>query len=179
MALAKCRECKKEVSTKAKTCPYCGISNPGVKPSEMLAGIVGLAFIGFLAYHFIGGSSDEKSSPDVTPPVAEAPKMSDSDCRKDLSCWAEKSLGRAIYPCQKAVEHLANYSVRWVDGTFEMKFDHYRWLDQKAGTVVYIGDKAEFQNGYGAYQRVTYQCSYDPSTEKVTDAVANAGQLPD
>jgi hypothetical protein len=28
MALAPCRECKKEVSTTAKTCPSCGVAHP-------------------------------------------------------------------------------------------------------------------------------------------------------
>ena len=30
MALIKCKECGSEVSNKAKTCPKCGISNPGI-----------------------------------------------------------------------------------------------------------------------------------------------------
>ncbi len=29
MALTKCKECKKEVSTSAKTCPHCGVKDPG------------------------------------------------------------------------------------------------------------------------------------------------------
>ena len=29
MALTKCRECKKEISKSAKTCPLCGVKNPG------------------------------------------------------------------------------------------------------------------------------------------------------
>lgn len=29
MALTNCKECKQEVSTQAKTCPHCGIDNPG------------------------------------------------------------------------------------------------------------------------------------------------------
>ncbi|WP_262965488.1 tetratricopeptide repeat protein [Methylobacter psychrophilus] len=40
MALNNCKECKKEVSTNAKTCPYCGINNPGVIDSNRRIGIV-------------------------------------------------------------------------------------------------------------------------------------------
>ena len=29
MALVKCKECKKEISSAALTCPYCGIPEPG------------------------------------------------------------------------------------------------------------------------------------------------------
>jgi len=37
MALRPCKECGKKVSTLAKTCPSCGISNPGVKESSRLS----------------------------------------------------------------------------------------------------------------------------------------------
>ncbi len=40
MALNNCKECKKEVSTDAKTCPHCGINNPGVIDSNRRIGIV-------------------------------------------------------------------------------------------------------------------------------------------
>ncbi len=39
MALNNCKECKKEVSTDAKTCPYCGINNPGVIDSNRRVGM--------------------------------------------------------------------------------------------------------------------------------------------
>lgn len=46
MAIAKCRECGKEVSDEAARCPYCGIARPVRKPvgaaGILLAGVVGL-----------------------------------------------------------------------------------------------------------------------------------------
>ena len=36
MALANCKECEKEVSTSAKTCPSCGVPNPTAKVENML-----------------------------------------------------------------------------------------------------------------------------------------------
>lgn len=33
MALVECRECGKEVSTEAKTCPHCGTPKPAVQPT--------------------------------------------------------------------------------------------------------------------------------------------------
>ncbi|MDA1380491.1 zinc ribbon domain-containing protein [Plesiomonas shigelloides subsp. oncorhynchi] len=30
MAMTKCRECGKDVSTEAKVCPHCGVENPGI-----------------------------------------------------------------------------------------------------------------------------------------------------
>ena len=54
MALTNCKECKKEVSTEAKTCPYCGIDNPGVIDNKnRRVGVVVLALLDFLVYiHF-------------------------------------------------------------------------------------------------------------------------------
>jgi tetratricopeptide (TPR) repeat protein len=49
MALTNCKECKKEVSTEAKTCPYCGIDNPGViDNNNRRVGVVVLVLIIFL-----------------------------------------------------------------------------------------------------------------------------------
>jgi hypothetical protein len=37
MALVECRECEKEVSTEAPTCPHCGIPNPAPTPVAVVA----------------------------------------------------------------------------------------------------------------------------------------------
>jgi len=37
MALIKCKECGKDVSKKAKVCPYCGVKNPGLTLSSWLS----------------------------------------------------------------------------------------------------------------------------------------------
>ena len=55
MALTTCKECNKEVSTEAKTCPYCGIDNPGFSDPGVIASCghrrLGAAY--FLVYiHF-------------------------------------------------------------------------------------------------------------------------------
>lgn len=43
MALTKCKECGREVSASAKTCPHCGIQNPGVTAKAMLVGALAFA----------------------------------------------------------------------------------------------------------------------------------------
>lgn len=37
MALTTCRECRREVSTSAATCPHCGVPSPGQRPSAVNA----------------------------------------------------------------------------------------------------------------------------------------------
>ena len=33
----------------------------------------------------------------------------------------------------------------------------------------FTGNKVEFQNGFGAWQRMSYECTYDPVDEVVID----------
>jgi hypothetical protein len=57
MALTTCKECNKEVSTEAKTCPYCGIDNPGFSDPGVIdnnnrrVGVVVLALLIFLCIY--------------------------------------------------------------------------------------------------------------------------------
>ncbi len=52
MALTNCKECKQEVSTEAKTCPYCGIDYPGViENNHFLAGFIVLGLITILGIY--------------------------------------------------------------------------------------------------------------------------------
>jgi tetratricopeptide (TPR) repeat protein len=55
MALTRCKECKKEVSTQANTCPYCGVYNPGVieNNNNRRVGVIVLALLFFLFLYFL------------------------------------------------------------------------------------------------------------------------------
>ena len=87
-------------------------------------------------------------------------------CRRDLQCWGEKHSFAAILTCQPIIESYAKYDYEWVDGLFEPKLTRFRWNDRRAGTLSYTGNKVKFQNGFGAWQRMTYWCHFDPETEK-------------
>jgi hypothetical protein len=169
MALKKCKECGKEVSTNAKTCPHCGVKNPGVSAKDMIIGLLGLIFIGWLVTHC---STDEND-----PKEAQKAKIDDATCKLDLQCWGDKhNISAGVY-CDDSVEKLAQYSARWTDGTFETKFSHFRWLNKEKGTLTFIGDKIEFQNGFGAYQTHVYECDFDPASNTVLDVRAFPGRL--
>lgn len=65
MALKPCKECSKEVSTKAKTCPHCGVKNPCVTTKDILIGMIGIVVIVLVAISFLSSDSDEDSQKDL------------------------------------------------------------------------------------------------------------------
>lgn len=88
MALVKCRECAAEVSGKAKSCPHCGVSNPGRSKFGVVTAFVGF----FVALMLISNLGTGKGNVGPTvqanftripdPPVSYMPldgHISDSD----------------------------------------------------------------------------------------------------
>lgn len=178
MAMTECKECKQEISTKAKTCPNCGVKDPGTKASDVI--VLAVIILGIS----MCSSDDEPSTSNTSAPAKTAPKKTpeqiaaeEAACKKDLSCWGEKhSISAAVY-CDDYVENLAQYSHEWTDGMLEPKFSHYRWKNIDKGVVTYIGDKIKFQNGFGAWQNYVYECDFDPVTDTILDVRAQAGRL--
>ena len=64
MGLKQCHECKKDVSTEAKTCPACGA--PVKKPTSMSTLIIGGVILFLVVMAFIGGPSTNTSRTPTT-----------------------------------------------------------------------------------------------------------------
>jgi len=173
MALIKCKECGTDVSDRATTCVKCGapIKAPKAK-ARSGCGVIVLGAIGVGVVVMIAAGSRNHSQ-------NAASKSAEEACQKDdLSCLGDKGVvGAGVY-CKDPVERLAKYSVKWTDGTFELKFSHFRWADQTVGAITYIGDKAEFQNGFGAWTPVTYECDMANDNKTVLDVRESGGRLP-
>jgi len=159
MALTTCRECKKEVSTSANTCPHCGVKNPGTKTKDTAVGVIGLVVLVGIVYSCSGSDKPKQETTSSAtdqlqqPPVGEKKTADEvAACKLDLQCWGEKNLPAASVYCKTDIEKLGKFSSKWTDGMLEMKFSRYRWLDKSNGTITFIGDKIEFQNGFGAFQ---------------------------
>jgi len=179
MAMAACRECKKEVTSEAKTCPHCGISIP-VKPKPTAAAwLVTLGIIVVVVGLVYDGNKSTDATKPAEPPAKTAAQIQaeTENCKKDLQCWFEKTMPDASYPCQKSIEKRAKHSLKWTDGTFETKFSRMSWKDKDKGIINIIGDKVEFQNGFGAWTNMIYACTYDPNTQQVVDVLIDEGRL--
>lgn len=72
MALKPCRECKKDVSTEAKTCPHCGVSAPTKQPPSKL-GWVALGLFAVVCTAAIAGSG--KRSVEASPVAVESGQL--------------------------------------------------------------------------------------------------------
>jgi hypothetical protein len=83
-------------------------------------------------------------------------------CRQDLQCWADKNMASATRYCVPMIEARARVNYRWTAMIF--KFSQYRWINQNAGTVTYLGDEIEMQNGLGNWVRHAYQCEFNTDT---------------
>jgi len=71
--------------------------------------------------------------------------------------------------CQKAIPKLAKYAYKWTDGFLEQKFAYYKQIIEEAGVLTLVGDKIQFQNGFGTWVPAKYWCSYDVRTDSVID----------
>lgn len=174
MALKSCRECGKEVSTEAKTCPHCGVEKPTTPQPTAKDTITGLVFLVLVvagALTMCGESDSEKQA------KAQAKAAEDAKCAQELSCIGERLGITASGFCSDQVERLAKNSATWTDKTLEPKFSHYRWANTEKSAVTLIGDKVQFQNGFGAHVNMVYHCDVDVKTKAVIGVRANPGKL--
>lgn len=172
MALVACHECGNQVSTEAITCPKCGVKprkpeKPArqLKKFEIVAGLAG----GILAIGYLASNHDAAS--------VSADQRA-AQCATDLACMINKGTIAAGLRCPSQIEKLAKHAVRWTDGSLGPKFSRGRWLDASQGMVTMIGDKAEFQNGFGAWTPVVYECDLNKDQNAVLAVRVKEGRLP-
>lgn len=177
MAMTTCKECGKDVSDAAVTCPHCGIvlinqpasqsRNKGCSASALFGAAILMFFFALL----LSTCSDSNNS--------SLNSTKKESCKPDdLICIGSKGvIGASIY-CKRAVENMAKHNVKWTDETFEQKFSRFRWKNMGTGEITYIGDRAEFQNGFGAYTPVIYECDMAQDNKTVLDVRVSEGRLP-
>jgi len=85
-------------------------------------------------------------------------------------------ISASVY-CPRKVENLAKHSFKWTDGFLESKFTHFKWRDQAKGVITYQGNRVEFQNGFGAFTPIVYECDLAPDNRTVLDVRVQEGRL--
>lgn len=170
MALAKCKECKKEVSTSAKVCPHCGVKNPA--PSDTKAGIFGLIIIAAGAWFFFHDSDESEVSAKSTN-QEETAKVCASD---DGQCIFDSNWIQARKECRPLVEKSAKIDAEWTDGVISRMFTRYSY-DTEKNQMNFVGDKVKFTNSFNAKIPMTYICTFDLNTKKIVNFSITEGKL--
>lgn len=109
--------------------------------------------------------------------VAAKKVAEEAECKKEISCWGEKANTVATVLCPRLIERMARYDYEWTDGMLDVKFSHYRWKSVENAIVTVIGDKIKFQNGFGAWSHMTYECDVDPVTQTIIDVRVSEGRI--
>jgi len=180
MALIECNECGNEVSNKAEQCPKCGAP---IKPPKPLkkekkplgcgVWVVGL----FIVAIFIGVAEEGSKSGGKSAAKQLSESKPKKSCGDDLDClYREHKIDIAVQ-CSKAVERLALNSFKWTNAWHEDEFPYYRWKNKEQRTIVAMGDKIQYQNGFGAYINHRYYCRYDLNTKRAVKVEAEAGRF--
>ncbi len=100
-------------------------------------------------------------------------------CETDARRVGSRHVGAAATACKADIEDLAGHRVRWSDETSAVpRFARFAWRDRAQGTITFIGDQAEFENGAGSFQPVTYECDFDPAGGKARAVRVRQGRLP-
>ncbi len=164
MALTKCKECKKEVSTTAKTCPHCGVKNPGMTTKQTLGGclVLILLAVGF-GYYMASGDDDQA-------------KAVQNCSNTDTQCNFDKNLVDAVTKCKPLIERTAKHEFEWTDSLTDTIFSHGR-IDADKHQFTFIGDKVKFTNGFNAKTNMTYACTMDLKTKDIVDVRVTEGKL--
>ena len=79
--------------------------------------------------------------------------------------------------CSTAVENSAKNDFKWMSSDPIERFPKYYESNQGIPyEVVVLGDKVQYQNGFGAFIRMSYECMYNYKTDKAF-AVATQGKM--
>jgi hypothetical protein len=159
--LRKCRECGRDVSSEAAACPNCGAAQK--KPTSAVAqgcGCLVLAVIGFAIFGAIVGNNTSTDTPQPT----------DND-RADAAKWgvdiqdymkAKGAEDSAHISCMVEAEGRAKYE-------HKDDFDQPVWWKTDGKSLTITGKDVMLQNGFGAFEHITYVCTYDLATKTITN----------
>lgn len=99
--------------------------------------------------------------------LSDAEEAKESACKNDLQCWGPRHIWFADTACAPLIEAYAKFDFEWTDGWGE-KFDRARL--EGDGRITYLGNDIKFQNGFGVWSIMNYECTYDPATKRALRA---------
>jgi hypothetical protein len=207
MALVNCRECGTAVSKKARTCPHCGISNPGTSIAAKAGffSIIAIIIAGLFSLSK-GAHNPASAQPNIEVAAAnvQPAKAEQADAGwmsqhgDDPKALDDRFSGSAQAACSSGSDEylkgIASYNFAWdknAEGFFGDKFDKFSLRSAGSGMLSLLSTRAKLSNGFGAFQKISFYCLYDanrgevvryslfdPSFDAPTKAAAATSSLP-
>lgn len=146
MALKKCRECGKEVSSQAKTCPNCGINKPVRGISFVAWSII---FLFFYSFYIVASAPPPDPQKQAKQKEVAARELRESAARENqerkdaLARQAQEEKARIAF-CEKSkpLDGLISLVMVRIENQNQKIYVNRTWdgllVDQKEGLVTYI-----------------------------------------
>lgn len=139
MAMVKCKECNKDVSSSAKTCPNCGIEAPGEqkastqKPQASISGIqhvlIGVVALFIIIGWIVKSDQSERSEPENGASQTEEDRTPSPEVQRKVAGFIT---GRGLW-CGQVVNF---HEEKW-DSTVNKKV-YYAFCDDGSNAQAYI-----------------------------------------
>lgn len=168
MALVNCRECGTSVSSKARSCPHCGISKPARSKAELALPAVGLV-AGLLAIAMCSGKPTTVGT-DANPSDAEWLLQYGGDPKALDDRFSDKAQAACSVGADDFLRSIAAHDFAWdseTDGWLGVKFNKFGTHSAGSGLLTLISDRAKLSNGFGAFTHINLYCLYDAKSGKV------------
>lgn len=132
---------------------------------KVFAGVFTVVLIGMCTAILV--TTDVEPEDDGPPPTPTADSR--VACLQDIDCVVDKSGWKidAQLACKPHIEDAALYAVNWTDGWGESIFNRAALQPPDFDNIKYSGSKVRFQNVFGVWLPMQYQCVYDPINEVV------------
>lgn len=184
MALIKCHECGKEVSTAAASCPGCG-APVAIKKPNAVRGMVKTAtytlLIGVVFFVAMANQKNEarNNSPSQAYPLAEPQKTCKTDytlCADNKGVMEEYGGSRkARRKCEKKLSDLAPFGEPEYSGSGRFGYYHVSDDAPKTGEMSFIEKNVRLSNGFGAKQKTSVECVYSFEHDAVYKIIVDGG----
>lgn len=167
MMLAKCRRCGTNVSSKAKNCPDCGISNPAKSNAGWIIGCVALLMAIVAITSPKKAPTNQQMSKDEEQEqylLKNADNPFALDKKFSAAAQSACSSGADSY-----LRDIANYDFAWDSEAdrWGIKFDKFSNTSAGPGLLTLMSTMAKLSNQFGAFNHIPLYCLYDARKDAV------------
>lgn len=162
MALTTCKECKKEVSEKAKKCPHCGINKPYIKKMDAKGTLFAVLVLGTCAV-MISNIEAPPSQSQTKNQVTLSPEKITKETRKKSISSAFSAWNGA----HKALEKMIINAMNDPDS-----YEHIQTHYNDNGKTLYVSTEFRGRNAFGGMVKHMVKATVDTSTGEVIEIIS-------